>query len=56
MRLARKRSKPLRLQGGDDRARAPEGLVASSGLIDAGTLDSEAAALLSRLEQLATAP
>ena len=31
-------------------------LVASSGLIDAGTLDSEAAALLSRIQQLATAP
>jgi spore coat protein CotH len=31
-------------------------LVASSGLVDAGTLDSEAAALLSRIQQLATAP
>jgi spore coat protein CotH len=31
-------------------------LVGSSGLIDAGTLDNEAAALLSRIQQLATAP
>ena len=31
-------------------------LVASSGLIDAGTVDSEAAALLSRIQQLAIAP
>lgn len=31
-------------------------LVASSGLVDVGTLDSEAAALLSRIQQFATAP